>query len=573
MPRSGASRVVPLLLVLAAVTAAAKGASYNAAAVMHPPVGVSYGNSVQGIISQNLAYYRQYAANASGAQADIILFPESGTGFLQVPHAYLHYFCEWIPPVGWKASNCTGDWTDVGGHMDPSVATIHVPPRRPTDPTTTTTAAPVPPPPVPPTAVGVHAHFASCLAQRYNFDVVINYCAYNVTNKLYYNIDVGMTKDGHVNAVYRKSHIVGTGPYLSQPATPDPVVFRSSFGVTFGMFTCYDFWFLEPMRYEIQMMGVRDFLFPNEMASGAPVLFGPPMSSGWSRHHDVNLVVSASFGTGTTGLFSRGDTVALVQPFPNDMMNGRGMTVGRLTSHASTRSAPVTPPRAADAEAVALVQSHLDSKQPHDLPSADGEPSPSTCIYGPPVNGLNFSFPCVKFTPSPGKTFRMSVAAHDAFVGGVCNATITTESSSAKNWVLGAIVITQPPNLSTPSGTSNVMCYLFHCDTPDSGCMGMDPAVGWDSDLSVSSVVVHATFGGSMTFDNTSPYPTFGFEEQGGVNRTGGLKLHTLQRRESAYMFSKADNRFTVASSAYLFPGLTNLRMLVFGVYGTSLRT
>ncbi len=138
------------------------------------------------------------------------------------------------------------------------------------------------------------------MAQKYQIDIVFNFGFFDEIDGHFYNADAAFNKFGFFLAVYKKSHINAV-PVLTQPPKPDPVTFVSSFGVTFGLFTCYDLWFQNPQRFEIDRLNVTDFLYPNGMASMGPLMTIDGIHAGWSLSHQVNLISATMFPTGGAG--------------------------------------------------------------------------------------------------------------------------------------------------------------------------------------------------------------------------------------------------------------------------------
>ena len=240
------------------------------------------------------------------------------------------------------------------------------------------------------------------------------------------------------------------------------------------MFTCYDFWFRAPMNTLIQR-GITDFLFPNELASGPPVFIMAHAVAGWSARHSVNVVASSSFGTGASGAFQKGEIVGLVRslcflpaililislltsafqinPMPFNFTNAHAVGVANLTgASAKQRSVPVL--SAAEAN-------------PPVVRSPSTGVAQQTCVYGPPINGLNFTIGCTVFHPLPNKQFRLT-ASHKSIDGNRldCHARVTTASTSQRSWVLAAIYVALPDSVETPSGLRNAMCLLIECNDP-----------------------------------------------------------------------------------------------------------
>lgn len=524
--------LLALLLSSPAAAAVSVPTEYRAASVIHTPLGLVYGNSLQQIIAENLNAYTTYivSAQAQDPLVNLILFPESGTGFLQVPPQFLRAFCERVPPIGWAAlpAEC---------------------------PSWNATATP-------------HSTWASCAAQKFGLDVCINYCE-NTTipdpqlpagETKSFNVDVCfVARSGALMAKYRKSHITGTGPRLSQPKEPDAVIFNSSFGVQFSLFTCYDFWFLEPMRTAMKL-GVTDFLFPNEMASGPPYFVGPSGQAGWSLAHGVNLVASTSFGTGGAGAYHKGTAMGINPVNPGAMMNTHSVIVSRLPVIQSRRR--VQPGRSFDSVLPNAAHRVMDEA--------------TTCMYGPPFNGLNFTFPCVEFAPSPGAAFQLHVT-NFGVANVTCDATIATATASSHRWFLGAILVAPAATIDTPTSAINAMCFVFHCPDPTTGCMVSDPSRGWETDLQIDSVLVSASFtGGKFSAATTSVYPMIALEQHSNTGNATDVQVVTPRGEDILFRAptpddTSAKNEYTVATTRWLSDAVRSSNLLSAGIYATTL--
>ena len=74
------------------------------------------------------------------------------------------------------------------------------------------------------------------------------------------------------------AHCIGDGH--QQPGLSDPVTFRTSFGVTFGMAICYDICFHTPAQQLTLDQGVTDVVFSTHWENGLQdARLGPPLAS------------------------------------------------------------------------------------------------------------------------------------------------------------------------------------------------------------------------------------------------------------------------------------------------------
>jgi predicted amidohydrolase len=72
---------------------------------------------------------------------------------------------------------------------------------------------------------------------------------------------------------YRKFNLFGEEGFSTTPEA-EISVFDTDFGVTFGVFTCFDIEFEEPAVSLVKVLGVRDIIFPTAWFSELPFLSG-----------------------------------------------------------------------------------------------------------------------------------------------------------------------------------------------------------------------------------------------------------------------------------------------------------
>eukprot|EP00672_Neobodo_designis_P008597 CAMPEP_0174856752 /NCGR_PEP_ID=MMETSP1114-20130205/36197_1 /TAXON_ID=312471 /ORGANISM="Neobodo designis, Strain CCAP 1951/1" /LENGTH=525 /DNA_ID=CAMNT_0016091557 /DNA_START=35 /DNA_END=1612 /DNA_ORIENTATION=- len=515
-------------IVLFAVlgVAAAETSTYRVASLMHTPVGIHLGATVRSIIDGNLELYYGYAVDAQSAGAQLLLYPESGTGFLQVPPPDLRLLCEPTPAIGFTADQSLCNSTEKFVNNATGM---------------------------------IHSVFASCASRTMGIDVVINFCAYDAYDRAYYNVDVAFAA-GAVGAVYVKSHITGTGPYLSQPWRPDAVTFKSSFGVTFGMFTCYDFWFAEPQNEEMRA-GVRDFLFPSEMASGPPFFTVTAAAAGWSHLHGINVVGSASFGTGFVGAVTNGTVLDVFPPMPANFTNAHAMVVNDVPT---LRKSTFT-------RAAAVVDDTVGDVAPASVPA-------DRCTYGPAQNSfLNFTYPCNAFKPVAGTVYSFSLHNEVDGYSMSCNGTFTVASTSNDTWMFGAILVVPEPSVSTPTSAATSMCLLSRCTSYPSGCMAESPLLGWDTDLQVGSVRVTTRLAGKFASSSApvTVYPIAVWSDRlPGTAHSIPVQQTVLNRTQLSTRASRDSDRSTVAfmsTTSKAAPVLRTEKLWSFGVYADQL--
>lgn len=117
-----------------------------------------------------------------------------------------------------------------------------------------------------------------------------------------FNTDVVLDSDGRLLAKYHKTHLFsGETITLDFPQNIEVVTFKVSFGVTFGIFTCYDILFCDP-PFRLIQEGVKDVIFPTFWGNEFPFYISAHLQQGWSWRTDVNFIgsnqhfVSKEFG-------------------------------------------------------------------------------------------------------------------------------------------------------------------------------------------------------------------------------------------------------------------------------------
>ena len=97
--------------------------------------------------------------------------------------------------------------------------------------------------------------------------------------------------DGTLLAKYHKQHLFHEEQF-NTPQKAEIVVFKTSFGVTFGVFTCFDMLFYDPAIELVEKFGIRNIVFPTAWMDGFPILASVEYQQGWSRSTCVNLLAA-----------------------------------------------------------------------------------------------------------------------------------------------------------------------------------------------------------------------------------------------------------------------------------------
>ena len=227
------------------------------------------------LMMYNLRSFEGFAKEAKEKGADIVVFPEDGIyGFLFLSRNVLFPFLEEIPDPHTRVWIPCGD----ASFSDRPVLT-----------------------------------YLSCLAQRNQITLVTNMgdkqkCHNSSTgdptpsgaasapcppNGWYqYNTNVVFNSDGSLLAKYHKAHLYSSEMKIFDTPIPTPhVIFNTSFGVTFGTFTCYDILYCDP-PLELLKMGVRNFIFPTAWGNSYPFYTSIAFQQAWSWRTGSNFLAA-----------------------------------------------------------------------------------------------------------------------------------------------------------------------------------------------------------------------------------------------------------------------------------------
>jgi len=147
----------------------------------------------------------------------------------------------------------------------------------------------------------------SCSARLHKIAMVANLID-DQQGKIY-NTDVAFDTDGTFLAKYHKQNLWGE----SNIDVPDKCVeatFKTSFGVTFGMFTCADLIFEHP-AVDMAKKGIHNFAIPVAWGNSMASLQVMPYAQGWSALHGVNIIISnlRSWDGSGSGIWASGQTL------------------------------------------------------------------------------------------------------------------------------------------------------------------------------------------------------------------------------------------------------------------------
>ena len=217
------------------------------------------------IMKKNLVVFDAKAKEAKSQGADIIVFPEDGLYGFDFTREHILPFLEIIP----IPSQLQKSWKPC---QDPNrFANTEV------------------------------LRELSCIARNSSIVVVANmgdvqYCKKSDPHcpkdgRYQFNTDVVFESDGTLLAKYHKQHLFHENQF-NTPLEAEIVTFETSFGVKFGVFTCFDMLFHDPAITLVEKYGIRNIVFPTAWMDGFPILASIEYQQAWSRSTCVNLLAA-----------------------------------------------------------------------------------------------------------------------------------------------------------------------------------------------------------------------------------------------------------------------------------------
>jgi len=262
---------------------------YTAASLEYAPLDVPSNMTLTrsealSIMSDNIANYELYIQQAKALGANIIVLPEYG-------------LLGW-PDIGW---NRTTIFPFMESIPDPSSSSSPLNPCLSSS--IYSSSAPM--------TVGL-----SCLARNYNIAVVANYgdlliCSPGVDGcrddgRLQFNTAVAFNEDGDLLVRYHKRHLYFEQEWYDVDSDGGHEAnFTTNFGVTFGLFICFDiFW--------ENTETLTDFVYPtywdNDHMVNATVV-----QTIWSSAHHVNFIagnIGTDRSSSGSGIYTQGVPLA-----------------------------------------------------------------------------------------------------------------------------------------------------------------------------------------------------------------------------------------------------------------------
>ena len=293
--------ILALLVLLLMVKASIASTGYTAAVYEHATFfksGVQTRSQALQVMKENIAVFQEKSRLAKEKGADIIVFPEDGLYGWAFTRNEIYPYLDDIP----NPRSLVTSWNPC------------TEPDR-FDNTEVT-------------------HILSCMARNFSIAVVANmgdvkYCSKTSDpncpddGRYQFNTDVAFDTDGTLLARYHKVHLFGfEKTYFNTPPQPEAVTFVTSFGVRFGVFTCFDLLFYDPAI--VLGESVRNIVFPTAWMDGLPTLISVGIQQGWSRALSVNFLAAnqhfPQYRMTGSGIYSRGDALQYI----HDMQTSQG---------------------------------------------------------------------------------------------------------------------------------------------------------------------------------------------------------------------------------------------------------
>ena len=233
-------------------------------------------------VTHNLLAYNNLTAQAKLKGVQIIVFPEDSlTGFRYSDRDAIYPYLEELPPIP-KPS------TTIIPCKDPKYADSPI------------------------------FQELSCIALRHKVVLVANmgekqpctssdpHCPPN--GRYQFDTDVVFEIDGSFVTKYHQFNFkADLTEIFDEPLAPEHITFTTSFGVTFGIFTCYDILFKDPPLVMVEK-GVQNFIFTTAWGSQLPYFVPLAIQQAWSRttgttflvanYHSPTMTINPSTGSG-----------------------------------------------------------------------------------------------------------------------------------------------------------------------------------------------------------------------------------------------------------------------------------
>lgn len=141
----------------------------------------------------------------------------------------------------------------------------------------------------------------SCAARTSNLTVVANVGTLVACNDsscpqdghYQFNTDVVFGTDGAILATYHKINLYHEPMFDRPPFPPGHVTtFVTDFAVTFGLITCFDLLWYNPLIYLVANNGVQRVVMSSAWIDGLPFLTSVQSQMSWSIGLNIDLIVA-----------------------------------------------------------------------------------------------------------------------------------------------------------------------------------------------------------------------------------------------------------------------------------------
>ena len=173
----------------------------------------------------------------------------------------------------------------------------------------------------------------SCIAAKHGIAVVANMADRQSSH--FYNTDVAFDTDGRLLTKYHKLHLFFEANFTPND-DPDPdSTFTTSFGVRFGLCTCYDILFSRPCFDYPTKLGVHDLVFPTAWMNAFPLLYSITVQQAFSKMTNSNVLAAnmhfPAYRFTGSGIYGRGGDPKAVY-ISNESGKGQ-LLIARLRTH------------------------------------------------------------------------------------------------------------------------------------------------------------------------------------------------------------------------------------------------
>ena len=141
-----------------------------------------------------------------------------------------------------------------------------------------------------------------------------------------FNTNVVFESNGTLIAKYHKQNLYGLEREYFDAGDPTKcITFNTSFGVTFGTFTCFDLLYNEPGECLLKM-DIKNFILPTAWGNVFPFYVSIGVQQSWSLKHSVNFLaanqhftVNKVYYSSGSGIYSSGNAKYFISSYnPSD---------------------------------------------------------------------------------------------------------------------------------------------------------------------------------------------------------------------------------------------------------------